>query len=82
MPLKRIEKMRVEPSTSTSKPESDAPLWLQEQVYAPKKQRTMELVKQSIERLLKERQRISLPSIAMISKVIDPTGQGYRRARC
>jgi len=36
----------------------------------------MDLVKQSIESLLKERQRISLASIAMISKVIDPTGQG------
>lgn len=74
--MKRIEKMRSEPSTSASKPASDAPLWLQEQVYAPKKQRTMDLVTQSIERLLKERQRISLASIAAISKVLDPDGQG------
>lgn len=36
----------------------------------------MDLVKQSIERLLKERQRISLASIAAISKVVDPAGQG------
>jgi hypothetical protein len=74
--LKRTEKTRSEPSTSESKRESDAPLWLQEQVYAPKKQRTMDLVKRSIESLLKERQRISLASIATISKTLDPTGQG------
>src|SRR6266700_2646567 len=75
-PLKRTEKTRSEPSTSASRRESDAPLWLQEQVYAPKKQRTTDLVKRSIESLLKERQRISLTSIAAISKTIDPTGQG------
>lgn len=74
--MKRTEKTRIEPFTSASKLESDAPLWLQEQVYAPKKQRTLELVTQSVERLHKERQRISLASIAAISKTIDPTGQG------
>jgi hypothetical protein len=74
--LKRTKKTRREPSTSVSKQESDAPLWLQEQVYAPKKQRTVDLVEQSIESLLKERQRISLASIAAHSKTIDPTGQG------
>lgn len=36
----------------------------------------MDLVKQSIESLLKEHQRISLASIAAISKTIDPAGQG------
>lgn len=36
----------------------------------------MDLVKRSIQSLLKERQRISLASIAAISKTIDPTGQG------
>ena len=74
--MKRTEKTRREPFTSASRPENDAPLWLQEQVYAPKKQRTIDLVKQSIESLLKERQRISLASIAAISKTIDPTEQG------
>jgi hypothetical protein len=63
-------------STSVSKLESDAPLWLQEQVYAPKRQRTIDLVKQSIEALSKERQRVSLASIVATSKGIDPTGQG------
>lgn len=76
MPLKRIEKTRSKPSISASKQESDAPLWLQEQVYAPKKRRTIDLVKQSIEVLSKGRQRISLASIASISKSIDPTGRG------
>ena len=74
--MKRIEKTRSEPSASALKPESDAPSWLQEQVYAPKKQRTIDLVKRSIEGLLRERQRISLASIAAISKTIDPIGQG------
>jgi hypothetical protein len=72
--LKRTEKMKIELPTSASKPESDAPSWLQEQVYAPKKQRTIDLVKQSIEMLSKGHQRISLASIASISKSIDPTG--------
>jgi hypothetical protein len=36
----------------------------------------MELVKQSIECLHKDRQRISLASIAVTSKTIDPTGRG------
>lgn len=76
MPLKRTEKMRSELPPSASKSESDAPLWLQEQVYAPKRQRTMDLVKQSIESLRKGHQRISLASIAIASKAIDPTGQG------
>ena len=74
--MKRTKKTRSEPSISTSKLENDAPLWLQEQVYAPKKQRTIDLVKRSIEGLLKEGQAISLASIAAISKSIDPTGQG------
>ncbi|HYU72201.1 MAG TPA: hypothetical protein VEL31_05940, partial [Ktedonobacteraceae bacterium] len=42
----------------------------------PKKQRTIDLVKRSIEGLLKEGQAISLASIAAISKTIDATGQG------
>ncbi len=74
--MKRIEKTRTELSPSASKPESDAPLWLQEQVYVPKKRRTIDLVKQSIEVLSKGHQRISLASIASISKSVDPTGQG------
>jgi hypothetical protein len=68
--------MKIEPSAFASNRESDAPSWLWEQVYAPKKQRTLDLVTQSIEHLRKERQRISLASITAISKTIDPTGQG------
>ena len=74
--MKRTEKTRSEQFTSASTRESDAPSWLKEQVYAPKKQRTLDLVQQSIQSLHKERQRISLASIAVISKTIDPTGQG------
>jgi len=74
--LKRTGKTRSESSTSASNRESSAPSWLQEQVYAPKKQRTTDLVKRSIEHLHKERQRISLASIVATSKIIDSTGQG------
>jgi hypothetical protein len=68
--------MRSEQFTSASTRESDAPSWLKEQVYAPKKQRTLDLVQRSIQCLHKERKPISLASIAAISKTIDPIGQG------
>ncbi len=74
MPLKRIEKMRSEPSTS--KPESDAPVWLQEQVYAPKRQRTIDLVQQSVDALRKNKQRVSLATVTAKSKEIDTEDNG------
>lgn len=74
--MKRTEKTRNEQFISTSTLKNDAPSWLKEQVYAPKKQRTLDLVQRSIQSLLKERKPISLVSIAAISKTIDPTGQG------
>ena len=74
--MKHTEKTRSEQFTSTSTRENDAPSWLKEQVYAPKKQRTLDLVQRSIQSLHKECRRISLASIAVISKTIDPTGQG------
>jgi hypothetical protein len=50
--------------------------WLQERVYAPKRERTIALVKQSIDDLLRQKERVSLASIAATSKTIDPGGQG------
>jgi len=44
--------------------ESTAPVWLAEQVYLPKRQRTIDLVHQSVEALRREKARISLASIA------------------
>lgn len=60
----------------TSNPKRDAPAWLQEQVYGPKRQHTVELVRASIEALRKERQRVSLASVVAKSKQIDPKGIG------
>jgi hypothetical protein len=76
MPLKRIEKTRSEPSTSASKPESDAPVWLQEQVYTPKRQRTIDLVRQSVDVLRKDKQRVSLATVAAKSKELDADHRG------
>src|SRR6266851_1681646 len=50
----------------------EAPSWLVEQVYTPKRQRTIALVKRSVEALKQEHQRISLASIAAKSKEVDP----------
>src|SRR5690348_12232123 len=71
-PLKRIAQMRNEPSISALKPSSDAPLWLQEQVYMPKRQRTVDLVHQSVDALRKDKQRVSLSTVAARSKELDP----------
>src|SRR6266568_5223767 len=76
MPLKRIEKTRSEPSTSALKSESDAPVWLQEQVYAPKRQRTIDLVQQSVDALRKNKQRVSLATVTAKSKEIDTEDNG------
>ena len=74
--MKRIEKMRNEPSISALKPGSDAPLWLQEQVYMPKRQRTIDLVHQSVDALRKDKQRVSLATVATKSKELDSEYRG------
>jgi len=74
--LKRIEKTRNELSTSALKPENDAPLWLKAQVYAPKRQRTIDLVQQSVDALRKEKQRVSLATVTAKSKELDTEGNG------
>jgi len=56
--------------------ESAAPAWLAKQVYQPKRQRTIDLVHQSVEALRNEKARISLASIAAKSRKLDPTGAG------
>lgn len=66
---------RTSPSTHPAD-ESVAPAWLAEQVYQPKRQRTIDLVHQAIEALSREKARISLASITAKSKELDPTGAG------
>lgn len=56
--------------------ESNAPAWLTEQVYQPKRQRTIDLVRQSIDALRGTQARISLASIAARSRELDPDGTG------
>lgn len=55
---------------------SPAHAWLAERVYAPKRERTTELVKQSVDALVVQGERVSLASIAATSKAVDPEGQG------
>ena len=50
--------------------------WLAERVYVPKRERTIELVKRSVDALVGQRERVSLASIAATSKTIDPERQG------
>lgn len=63
-------------SSSTPLNNGQAPSWLQEQVYAPKRQRTMELVKKAVDALVATRQRVSLASVAAASRQVDPEGAG------
>jgi hypothetical protein len=45
-------------------------------VYEPLRQRTIQLVKQSVDALLKGKQRVSLSTIALKSKELDPDHRG------
>src|SRR5260370_1999587 len=71
--------MRTMPRPSKLSRENDANpahSWLVERVYEPKRERTIELVKRSIDVLLEQKERISLASIAAASKEVDPERQG------
>jgi hypothetical protein len=50
--------------------------WLEEKVYAKLRQRTVDLVKQSVDALRKDRQRVSLATVATKSKELDVEGNG------
>jgi hypothetical protein len=63
-------------SPSTSRPDRDAPAWLQEQVYAPRRQRTLDHVRRAVDTLVTAHQPVSLASIAAMSKARDPEGRG------
>lgn len=47
-----------------------------EQVYGPRRQRTLDLVTRSVDALVAERARVSLTAVAARAKVLDPTGRG------
>jgi hypothetical protein len=61
---------------STSHPDRDAPAWLQAQVYAPRRQRTLDRVRRAVDTLVTTQQPVSLASIAAMSKALDPQGRG------
>ena len=50
--------------------------WLEEKVYAKLRQRTVDLVRQSVNALLKDKQRVSLSMVVAKSKEIDPEHRG------
>lgn len=61
---------------SSSLPEGAAPAWLREKVYKPRRERTVALAHTAVDALVRDGQRVSLASIAMRSRQIDPTGRG------
>ena len=56
------------------------PPWLEEKVYQVCRQRTVDLVKRSIDALLQARRRVSLASIVEESRRADPNGVGISRS--
>ena len=50
--------------------------WLEEKVYTKLRQRTVDLVKQSVDALRKDKQRVSLATVAARSRELDPEHRG------
>jgi len=50
--------------------------WLEEKVYAHLRQRTADLVRRSVDALRKDKQRVSLSTVAAMSKELDPEHRG------
>lgn len=65
----------MKPKSKLENKTEDRP-WLKEKVYDPKRQRTVELVKRTVDCLLKNKQRVSLAALAVRSKKLDPEGRG------
>jgi hypothetical protein len=64
-------------SNSTQEnPKNELHPWLEEKVYVRLRQRTFDLVKRSVDALLKDKQRISLSTIVARSKELDTEGSG------
>src|SRR6266704_4653414 len=55
-------------------PKNEPYHWLEEKVYAPLRQRTVDLVKRSVDALLKDKQRVSLPTVAAKASEFDEKG--------
>src|SRR6266480_3320762 len=70
-------KNRMSPLTS---PVAEALTWLEAKVYGPKRQRTVQLVKLTVDALRKQGQRVSLASVTATSKQVDPQGRGVSQS--
>jgi len=57
-------------------PKNEMHPWLEEKVYARLRQRTVDLVKRSVDALGKDKQHVSLATVAASSKELDPEGRG------
>jgi len=64
-------------SNSTQEnPKHESYPWLEEKVYVRLRQRTVDLVKRSVDVLRKDKQRVSLATVAAKSKELDTEGKG------
>src|SRR5436305_7835229 len=61
-------------NSTPEKPKSDSHPWLEEKVYARLRQRTVDLVKRSVDALLLDKQRVSLSTVAAKSREFDAKG--------
>ncbi len=65
-------------SISIPTPEQERP-WLQAH-YAAKRQRTVTLVKATVDRLQWEGQKVTIEAICRLSRELDPNGKGVQKA--
>ena len=70
--------VNVQPSSKSNQESNDHEPhpWLIEKVYGPQRQRTIDLVRRSVDALLKDRQRVSLATLVAKSKELDANHQG------
>ena len=68
----RLRRSNSPPESSKSEPHP----WLEEKVYARLRQRTVDLVKQSVDQLRLDKRRISLATVAAKSKELDADHRG------
>src|SRR2546430_16292939 len=68
----RLRRSNSTPENSKSEPHP----WLEEKVYARLRQRTVDLVKQSVDQLRLDKRRISLATVAAKSKELDADHRG------
>lgn len=70
--MRRLNSIQ-DPSTT---PKHERHPWLEEKVYIRLRQRTIDLVKRSVDALRKEKQRVSLSTVATKSRELDVEGNG------